>query len=443
MIWLLCFLLVVNLIFVYLINGKKLFSPTIIVNGVFLMSALILLTNWSFFGYEDISLKCVIIVASSLYALSIGEVVFLCFSQQKKVKVAVAVDEYIGSSQPKQMKISKVLFWISCIVAVYIVVARAITMYKASLALGNTSGFFGSFYTIRNYINKGNVLDIGRHITYPAVFVKAVSLYCMLVFCNNRANKIKSSLKLLIPGVVYCIYTALSTARTGIIELVFAFCVMFLAIYTQNDRDKSQNKKIIKMLLILALVLIIVFVILGNIRAGGVGVGTSSDVINYVGSPLLVFNRWLENYEHSPFVGYATMPQLFNLLNKLGVIEREISYGEMYDAETVLASSKSNLKTWLQAPIQDFTVVGMLITRFFIGVLYSFFAYWLTRKSSIKHPGKFIFACLLFYPLISAAFADQFDVYIQLETLYMAIIFIFIGKASKSWNKKTEKNFII
>lgn len=445
MIWLLTFLLFINLIFIYIANGRRLFSPTIIVNGVFLFSALVMLTNWEFFGYEDISLRCVGIVILSIYSLSLGELITIAAVEKNNAKKTYISSNTLitrNDSDVQLFRVGKVFFWVTCIIAIYVLIARALVVYRFSLTLGNTNGFLGSFYYVRKYLNRGEVLELGRHITYPAVFVKASALYCLLAFCHNRMKARKGSLLLLVPAIIYCMYTAVSTARTGIIEIFFAVFIMLLALYSQNKGSKKTSMRMVMVVAGAIVALIGIFIILGNIRAGDTGSKTSSDLVNYIGAPLIVFNRWLENYEHSPFIGYATVPQLFNLLNKLGIVDFEITYEQMYDVETILASSKSNLKTWLKEPIQDFSIVGMLISRFFIGVIYTSLVHWLTKKSSVTHFGKFIFGCLVFYPLLSAAFADQFDVYIQLETVYMIIIFILIGKATKIWNKKSSKNVI-
>jgi hypothetical protein len=124
-------------------------------------------------------------------------------------------------------------------------------------------------------------------------------------------------------------------------------------------------------------------------------------------------------------------------LYRLGITDRFVSYEEIYPPEDVLASSRSNLKTWLKAPIQDFSISGMLFSRFFLGLIYTFLInYLLTKKETHRHIGGFIFGSLLFYPLLSAAIADKFGNYLQLETLYLAIIFAIFSR--KSHNSKSS-----
>ena len=445
MLWFLTFLLVANLVFVYFFNGKKLFSPTIIVNGAFLLSALVLLTNWKFFGYEDISLDCVLIVMLSIYALSFGELLTM-YVFQKKRKRALKYDNMLSNNiNAEPLKVGKWFWVIVCATAVYIIIGGLSEIYKISLSLGNSKGLLYAVSYVRKYVNAGNPLEISRLITYPAVFVKASALYCMFLFCYNYVNIGSSSVKLLLPGILYCLYTITSTSRTGVIEIFCAFLIMFYAIHTKKNKGvKRSNAKLLQFTVVIGILVALVFIWLGNLRTVAYEENTASDIVNYMGSPLIVFSRWLGRYELSPYPGYATFPQLINILNKIGITDTSISHSEMYSAEDVLASSKSNLKTWLRAPIQDFTIVGMLISRFLIGVIYSCLVQWLIdrNKNAEKHIGKFIFGCLLFYPLVSAAFADKFGGYIQLETVYMVIIFFIIGRVSKKWNKKTGKKVI-
>lgn len=443
MIWLLTVLLAVNLIFVYSLNGKQFFSPTIIVNGMFLLSSLVVVTNWEFFGKEDISMSCMLIVMLSIYALSLGELLALrVFGNKRKATVNISPADD-GNREP--MKVGRWFVILACVVGAYVIVSGMISIYNLSLTLGNDKGVLYTFSYVRRYVNSGNKLGINRLITYPAVFVKASALYCMVVFCHNYINNGRSSIKLLLPGVLYCLYTVTSTSRTGVFEMFCAFIIIFYALYVrENKGNRGSNVKLIRITIIIVILVTLLFVLLGNLRTVSYEENTASDIVNYLGSSLIVFSRWLENYELSAYPGYATLPQMINILNKIGIIDVSVSYDEMYAAEDILASSKSNLKTWLRAPIQDFTITGMLFSRFLIGFIYSFIVRWLTNKNSnvANRMGSFIFGCLLFYPLISAPFADKFGGYIQLETLYMAILFPLISRASKRWNDKTEKKII-
>lgn len=441
MIWWLVILLAINIMMMYLLNGKKLFSPTIIVNGVFLVSALFMLTNWDFFGYEDISFYCLCVVMMSIYALSFGELL-ATIADQKRTIVSTSANRLNRVGLAQTMNVSRRFVGVTCVAGIYIIVAGFISVYMVSLSLGNTRGVLYAVSYARQFVNSGNSLGFSQVVTYPAVFVKAASLYCMLVFCNNWVNVGKASLKLVVPGVLYCVYTITSTSRTGVLEIFCAFIIMFYATYMR--KNSTRNSKLIRISIVIVLVVAIAFIGLGNLRTVAYEENTASDIVNYMGSPLIVFSRWLENYELSEYPGYATFPQAINILNQLGILKNKVSYGEMYSAEDVLAASKSNLKTWLRAPIQDFTVCGMLFSRVLIGFFYTYLVKWLMRKNDniAKHPGKFIFACLLFYPLISAAFADKYGGYIQLETLYMALIFAFIGRRAKKWNEKMGKSII-
>ena len=440
MIWLLTVLLAVNLIFVYSLNGKQFFSPTIIVNGMFLLSSLVVVTNWKFFGKEDISAYCLLIIMLSIYSLSLGELVIIrAFRNKRKYSIESQLGDNADNIQP--LRVGKLFVLCVCLVGVYIIIAGLVSIYKISLSLGNDRGIFYALSYVRMYVNSGKSLDIGRYITYPAVFVKAAALYCLVVFCYNNINKGRSSVKLLLPGVLYCLYTVTSTSRTGFFEMFCAFIIIFYALYIQKNKGSKVSTKLIRVTIIIVVLVMLLFILLGNLRTVAYEENTASDIVNYLGSSLIVFSRWLGRYEMSPYPGYATFPQLINILNRIGIVDVSVSYDEMFAAEDVLASSRSNLKTWLRAPIEDFTIVGMLVSRFIIGAIYSCLVQWLTNKNKKIEDriGRFIFGCLLFYPLISAAFADKFGGYIQLETLYMAILFIFIGRAAKKWNRRTRK----
>lgn len=438
MIYILLIFLAIQLVFIYILNQRKIFSPSLIVTGSFFLSAFVLVTNWQFFGHEDISFECVLIVSFSIVLMTIGEFIYKSYTKREGMiqlkRYTESEIDYDSISEPYY--VGRSFLYITIILAVIVTISRSLVVYRLSQSLGNSRGFFASFSYVRMYVNAGFEVEIGRIITYPAVFVKAASLYCLYVFCHNKVYCKKASWLLLIPGALYSVYTLTTTARTGMLEIGCAFAVMYYAFITQkNGSSRAGNKKIIRFTVLILIILGAVFIISGNIRSLAHEDNSASDLINYAGSPLIVFSRWLKSYDHSPVVGYATAPGLINILNKIGLTNVSLSHSEIYSAEDILASSKSNLKTWLKAPIQDFYIIGMFISRFFLGIIYGRLSNQMVNpKLSSLHPGRFIFSCLLFYPLLSACIADKYGNYIQLETIYMALLFYYFSILRRKWN---------
>lgn len=438
MIYILLFFLAIQIFFIYILNQRRIFSPSLIVTASFFLSAFVLITNWRYFGYEDVSFECVLIVSFSIVFMTIGEFIYKSYKRKdEKSRFKSQIESEIDSdSIIEPFYVGKSFLYFTIFLAVIVTISRSIVVYKLSQSLGNNKGFLASFSYVRMYVNAGFEVEIGRIITYPAVFVKAACLYCIYVFCHNKVYCNKASNLLLIPGVLYSIYTLTTTARTGILEIGCAFAVIYYAFVTQkNGNGKAGNKKIIRLTLLTILILGAVFIITGNIRSLAHEDNSASDFINYAGSPLIVFSRWLKSYDHSPVVGYATAPGLINILNRIGLTNVSLSHSDIYSVEDVLASSKSNLKTWLKAPIQDFYLIGMFFSRFILGIIYgSISNYIINPKLSKLHPGRFIFTCLLFYPLFSACISDKYGNYIQLETIYMALLFYYFSTLKRKWN---------
>jgi hypothetical protein len=130
-------------------------------------------------------------------------------------------------------------------------------VYKVSIELGNTGGFLDAFSYARRYVNSGNSLEISRLITYPAVFVKACALYFMYIFLHNKTIFGKSSFCLLLPAILYSIYTLTSTARTGIIEIGSAFLIMNI-VFTSRKKENhiKTNSKMVKITILVTLFLV-------------------------------------------------------------------------------------------------------------------------------------------------------------------------------------------
>ena len=427
MIILLVLFLLLYIAYFYFFNNKNVLSISLITAISFLVCALTIVLNWDFFGKEDISQKCFLVITLSFLFLGFGEMVISLSFREKKTNSSITKT---FQKYPNNINIPNWFYWLIVVSALYITIARCIISYRLSVILGNNEGFFASFSYLRTYVNSGNIIDVGRLVTYPAVLVKASSLFFVYIFFFKKKNG-KFNIKWLLPIVIYSVYTLTTTARTGIFELACFFVTIFYCYLIHTY--KSMRKVNIKYIFIIGgifVVLLIIFVITGNMRKYSWEESSGSQsVINYIGSPLLVFSRWLELPEYSQYFGQATMPDLINLFNKVGLTNTFVSYFETFSADVSLANSTSNLKTWLRAPIADFSILGMLLSRFLIGVLYSLATNRINEKSLIsKRPVSLILTCLLFYPIFLSYSADRFREYIQLETIYIIFLLLVFSK---------------
>ena len=87
--------------------------------------------------------------------------------------------------------------------------------------------------------------------------------------------------------------------------------------------------------------------------------------LTYVGSPIGALNEYLRTCDFN--FGQNTFLSIFNVLARLGVIDRIDQYQEFF-----FTPESCNVATWLRELIEDFTLVGATIVVIFFGAVTSF-----------------------------------------------------------------------
>lgn len=231
-----------------------------------------------------------------------------------------------------------------------------------------------------------------------------------------------------VPAIFLSIMNALTSGgRAG---LVFSLLLFFFSYILTVRKDNKRKKATNKLLLIVAVsVFIVLILIISGKRNGGMDATHATSlyknifgdniliykIIEYISTPIGVLNEYLGESEVH-FAQNSFLP-IFNILSKLGVIDRINQYQEFFYTPIY-----SNVGTWLRELIEDFSIIGAIplifLFGYIIGTTY--------EQAHSKNNLKYILLCSSLYLILSFTFFDW-----RLRTANTWIVIIlsyFVGK---------------
>ena len=145
----------------------------------------------------------------------------------------------------------------------------------------------------------------------------------------------------------------------------------------------------------------------------------------YISSAVYGLDFFIEyRYSYEPnYMGIYTLPGINLFLEKLGIINFQAPalHGEMFN----FRGDISNLYTGLYFPILDFGILGLLITRVFLGLAYGLFTYLMKASGSFL---LFIVYPVLLFPSIFGVLGDLYINFQQFNFFYFLIVIVIIIK---------------
>ena len=376
---LLLLLLVLIAVCNYIVNGRNILFPSVIVSGVFCISTLLLVINKNIWEYE-ISIDTVILIYSAVLLFSIGATLsskILTFSSKRR-------DKQYFKEDCCSLNISGFnMMWISML-CLGITLAYAYHQYKLAESLGNSLGILGVVGTIRSQVLiNPDVYQLGTLMNVGIAFGRAMGYICLFNIIIGFLCKDRNIKRYIIPAICLFINTVLSTGRSALITMTVA-CLFHIYIIQEERGIQKFSKKMIKYILIGCIMFFAVFWLLGNLTRKS-GVLSLWDTISiYAGSSILCLDDYIKQaHPISNVFGLKTFVGVYNILNKIGF---SFPQGSNH-AEFVYwqkGNYSSNIYTALFPYIQDFSILGAIILQFFIGLLFGII--WNKYKSNNTSP---------------------------------------------------------
>lgn len=437
MIYLLVFLLIIELGLAYLINKYSFLSFTIISIGSFIITSVAYCIFFNIIG-DDISLKCMILVISSMGFMMIGENIGKKIYIKNKYNIHTQTNFYYYATKKKMFMVFLGMLLIFCV--------RFYYLYKFSLKYGNENGVFGVLasarlpYALGEYSSSSLIEILAIYLTLICEIYSYLYLY---YFLYNAILKKIILKRLLLPIIGYCIIAINFTGRTQYIQVATMIIWMMIYLYSQLGNKIYYNKQLVKKIILIGTIGVLLLFIYGEISRNSLENSNLAITITaYIASPLYGFDQYKDIGFYditagSKGFGYYTLQNIHSFFNKFGFNFEIPKFHHLPFFK--YSKGSSNIYTSLIFPYLDYGIAGLFITRTIVGFVVGI----LERKVIKADLTKWstivcvIFIGILYYDAINAYIADQFignllaPITLLKYTIFSAAVIKIFGKCKK------------
>ena len=421
-------LLFIIMIFITVFNyniNKNILIPSFILCISFLLTSGIYVICFNMVQ-DDISIDTLIVVVGSLLMFIFGEI--LMCGVLNKGHLLVGFNNPYFEYPEKRLDVSGVVLLAFSLIILLSAYLRFVALCGLAGASANVTSFFTSYAQIRFYIIHGASLELPSYVSIVSLIAPCIAKISVTIITYNLLSFKKMHWKYLPVLVCYLIYLFTTTSRTVYLEFIFYIVVQFLLlrIFLLN-KEPRINKETIKPVLRAILIFCILFFGIGAIAQKNESI--LINIFAYTAAGLLGLTKFLKApYYAGSFIESRTLQGLFSPLRVFGLKLPSLDefLPHYYYAN---GNATSNEYTALMEPIHDFGIVGMLLTRFFLGMIFYLVYSYIMRQGTQKRS----YCCIpifaqLYYALIISSIDDQFSTYIGMYYLYQVIITFLIWR---------------
>jgi oligosaccharide repeat unit polymerase len=362
---------------------------------------MVIIINQSFWN-EKVSFLAILFISLGLFSFVIGEIISIfIFRRKSKNKFYNQMKDF------NKIRIPMYTIIFLTIIGIFIEIYYFKYIYKLALAGGYGINGRSILFNAR-----AAMLDTSINIA-PSWILKfgrsaleGFSLICIYIFIYNKvfANTKKIEWRYLLPNILYIIQMILSTGRTELIYFIMYILILLFIIWKiRYNWSKKIDFRIIKYALIGIIIFLISFRLLGYLTGKSQYLNLWNNFSIYLGSPIIAFSKYLNKNITNTIFGEETLSNFYRIMNHFGFDFKIIAV----PLEPVIWDNvKTNIYTSLRRYIQDYTILGMILIQFILGLLYGSWFNWIKRKNLIGFP--LILFSKLFYPVLESVIEERF-----------------------------------
>lgn len=333
---------------------------------------------------------------------------------KKSVKRSIVKEIYV----PNRVYILSIILLCLSLIVYIVKISKIASLY------GNYGSIISMMENARKILTSENIgvgflaqqlFNVSHVLTYIYLY-----LYIYNYFVLRKKYK-----KYLIPILLYCILSLMTTGRIYLLYFVTAFYTLFF-IYNNNFNLNNFKKKF--QIIVKAIFLVLSFLVLFGLLANVVGRNTTHSVWEqisiYLGGPLVALEKFLQNSIESrnKVWGSETFLGIYRILNQFGLSDITLTRHLEY---VRFGNNWGNVYTAFRRYIHDFGIVGTFIIQIILGFSYGLF-YRVIRNKFIFDK-KVLIYIMFVYPIILHPIDDLFlsNVLTPITVEYVLIICLF------------------
>lgn len=435
MIYILWLTLVLLAFLIYYLN-KNLLSISFVSTVSLLISSTIYGLLYNEIGY-DISFKTYLVIVFSVIVLFMGEkfidLVLLNYSNHKSSSISsLNTNRYYYYATKRKM----VIVFIGMI---SIFILRFYDLYQFSLTLGNSNGLMGTLASVRLSYATGEYAPSSIIMKFAIIVTLCCEFYAYTYMYYFLYNLIKWNIKLyrlLLPLVGYLIILISTTGRSQYIFVVCIFITMIISIYYNKDSTSFKYNKIIfsrvSKISLFSIIFLMLYAMISRKSSGDSSNTLYQTLTSYFSAPIygldISMDKFFYGIKGSDLTfGYYTLQKIHSFLNQFGFNYPTPVFHNL--PFFYYRNGGSNIYTALLFPILDYGIMGMLISRFLIGSVYSIFKrlFFHSIRNEENNISLIIFFGIFTYCSVNTYIADRYyEYFLDINTLIKYTIFSYL-----------------
>lgn len=402
MIILLFILFLILTVISYMTFRGDMMAPPFIFCAMYTVSIGLALTeysNWSLNEYS--SLAFMVYFGGALVFVLIG------FFVSRLVNVFYGSDDLLPSDSLKIINYNKIMLIIIIIVdliALYLLIRDV----KSITGGGSLSQMMDTYRAMTGYSTDAQLPGYDQQLTK----VVTVSAYtCGYILINNSLKDgfNKSLLLLIIPIIIYCVYSIYLSNRLNWLQLIAGLVVYYCLIRAiKYGTENGSFKLLIQIIIVFIAVLIIFYLIRLMVgRRSSSNTGIINYLAMYVGGPVKLFDLFVNNPIKSEFWGKETFYGLIRNLRSLGLVNipNYISHKEFRSVNGIgLGNIYSAYRPW----IADFGFSGMLLLQVIFSLFFNSIYFVMKKHNYYRNTFGLILYGYIIIPVFMHPIDDQF-----------------------------------
>lgn len=277
---------------------------------------------------------------------------------------------------------------------------------------------------------KTQIIEIITAVGFMSIYRLMMDRYVL--------KKKGTTLKLLIPIVLYMFCSLISTDRNTLLRLVIFFLCMYVFFLRARYNFKDINRIIFVRVAIIALGAMMLFWLFGLAKNYKSDLNRSVGI--YGGSGLYNFNLWVHNYNKEHTMGSDTFSVFKTTLKAFGIgngsdFPRHLEF-VIFRSHTGYVYA-TNIYSAMRPYYNDFGMFGLVLFPMLIGMFYEF-VYIMTLRH--RYGYSWLFYSSMLYPVIYFPIAEQmikrFHLGLVYENMWLLFFFIIIYCYDGLWRVK-------
>ena len=414
--------------FSYIVGFRDIFSPSVIMCIVFMISTMFALLNINQWDYLNTgySMQAAEIISIGLLSFSLGELVFrVCNKTMYKRNYLKKNNLSINS-----ITVSNRIL----IVFIFFNIVISLLYYREISKIVGGQGL-EAFRIYRNYGIDKLAGKEGESINFfinQLTNVMVASGYIFLyVFINNivyHNKNIINNIFLLLNIMLSTLPSIMSAGRTQILMYSSAALIYYYILWNQKYYwKKNLSAKFIKIGSIFLFIAVPAFYFSLKILGRKTKLGLFDYISDYIGSSIFLFGRYVEFPIRTKSFGEESLVGIKKILSILGFGSQSTSYNLEF---RYTGKAQSNVYTFFRPLFHDFGLVGMCLLTMMIALIFSYL-YWgkiKYRPASNDTNLWVIIYGFMFYWIFASSIIQYSIYYISVGAIVKIILIICLNK---------------